>query len=280
MSEAVRRWLRVGVLVALALRLAGGSARGGEADPQTAPKPLRLLIITGRNNHNWRATTPVLKQLYEASGRFTVDVTTTPEKLDAATLAPYDAIVSNWSNWPKTKNRDWGETAEKAFLDFVRSGKGFALFHAAAAALHSWPEYQELIGTTWKLGQTGHGRVHEFKVTITDKGHPVTRGMKDFATPDELWHRLGTHGKLHVLCTAFSDKKMGGSGRDEPAAHVRHFGKGRCFHLVLGHHVPALKSLGTSTLMLRGTEWAATGKVTIPLPAELRADETPRRHAP
>jgi type 1 glutamine amidotransferase len=66
---------------------------------------------------------------------------------------------------------------------------------------------------------------------------------------------------------------MGGSGNDEPAAHWRTFGKGRVFHLILGHDGRALKSAGTSALLARGTEWAATGEVTLPLPEALRADE-------
>jgi type 1 glutamine amidotransferase len=247
-------------------------AAAGAAQAEKAPKPLRLLILTGRNNHDWKATTPALKKTYEDSGRFTVDVTTEPERCDAATFARYDVVVSNWSNWPNTKNRDWGKETEKAFLDFVRSGKGFVVFHAAAATFHAWPEFQQLVGSTWKLGQTGHGRYHEFKVTITDGKHPITRGMKDFTTTDEFWHRVGVTGELNVLCTAFADKKMGGTGADEPAAHWRTFGKGRCFHLILGHDPRALTTPGTKALMLRGTEWAATGEVTIPLPAQLRAE--------
>ena len=237
-----------------------------------APKPLRVLILTGRNNHDWKASTPALEKMLEESGRFAVDVTTEPEKLDAAALAPYDALLGNWSNWPDTKNRDWGETAEKAFLDFVRGGKGFVVFHAGAATFHAWPEFQQLAGSTWKLGETGHGSYHEFKVTIADKDHPITKGMRDFTTADELWHRVGVTDKLNVLCTAFSDKAKGGTGADEPAAHWRPFGKGRCFHLILGHDPKALQNAGERALMLRGTEWAATGRVTIPLPAELRAD--------
>jgi len=254
------------VLLAIAAGLGSAVAAEGEA------KRLRVLILTGRNNHNWKATTPALKEILEGAGRFAVDVTTEPEKCDAAAFAPYDVLLCNWSNWPKTKDRDWGADTEKAFLDAIRGGKGFVVFHAGAATFHAWPEFQQLAGSTWKLGQTGHGSYHEFKVTITDKAHPITKGMKGFTTTDELWHRVGVTDKLNVLCTAFSDKAKGGSGADEPAAHWREFGKGRCFHLILGHDARSLKTAGERALMLRGTEWAATGKVTIPLPPELRAE--------
>ena len=43
-----------------------------------AADPVRVLIVDGQNNHNWKATTPILKDFLVKSGRFTVDVATTP----------------------------------------------------------------------------------------------------------------------------------------------------------------------------------------------------------
>ena len=45
------------------------------------------------------------------------------------------------------------------------------------------------------------------------------------------------------------------------------FGKGRVFHTALGHGLEAIKCVGFATTLQRGTEWAATGKVTQPAPA-------------
>jgi len=229
------------------------------------PGPLRVLLFTGRNNHDWRKTTPALKAIYEDSKRFVVELTDDPGACDAATFAKYDVLVSNWSAFPKLTAREWGADTEKAFLDFVRGGKGFVLFHAASATFHSWPEFQDLIAATWGKG-TGHGPYHTFKVTVTDRDHPVTRGMPDFWTMDELWHRMATRPTMKVLGTAFSDKKQRGTGKDEPVVIHTELGRGRCFHLVLGHDVKAMRNLAWRTLMLRGTEWAATGEVTIPVP--------------
>ncbi|MBA7592915.1 hypothetical protein ES708_35117 [subsurface metagenome] len=62
---------------------------------------------------------------------------------------------------------------------------------------------------------------------------------------------------------------------DEPVVLCTHFGKGRGYYIVLGHDVRAIENLGFQTLMLRGTEWAATNKVTIPIPNVLRiADQS------
>ncbi len=228
-----------------------------------APPPLRVLIFSGKNNHKWQETTPVLQKILVDSKRFTVDITEHPEQCDDALLAKYDVIVSNWTNWPDVEKRVWGDKAEKAVLDFVRGGKGYVTVHAAGSVFYSWPEFQQLVGSWWKLGQTGHGPVHEFKVAIADANHPITKGLADFTTTDELWHKSGTAGKLNVLCSALSEKTKGGSGDVEPMAHWRDFGKGRCFHLILGHDAAAMRNAGFQSLLLRGTEWAATGQVTI-----------------
>src|SRR5205085_1057248 len=50
------------------------------ADPPASGEKLKVLIIDGQNNHNWKETTPHLKRILEASGRFAVDVATTPDK--------------------------------------------------------------------------------------------------------------------------------------------------------------------------------------------------------
>jgi len=250
---------------ALGLFVLGAGAT--PAWPAEKAAPLRALVLSGRNNHDWKRTTPVLKQILEESGRFAVDVTDKPAGCDANTLAKYDVVVSNWTNWPNVKQREWGQVAEKALLDHIRGGKGFALFHAASTPFQNWADYQQIVGSTWGLGQTGHGAIHGFKVSIKDKNHPITHGMRNFWIRDELWHRTKKQPGIHVLCEAFSARKRGGSGALEPMALCTRFGKGRCFHLVLGHDVTAMRNVAWGTLMSRGTEWAATGKVTIPIPS-------------
>ena len=61
---------------------------------------IRLLILSGANNHGWKATTPVLKKMYEDSGRFTVDVTENVPALTGEDFARYDALVSNYTTYP------------------------------------------------------------------------------------------------------------------------------------------------------------------------------------
>jgi type 1 glutamine amidotransferase len=45
------------------------------------------------------------------------------------------------------------------------------------------------------------------------------------------------------------------------------YGQGRVFHTTLGHDINALSSVDFIVTFQRGTEWAATGKVTQKVPA-------------
>jgi type 1 glutamine amidotransferase len=118
-------------------------------------------------------------------------------------------------------------------------------------------------------------------VVIKDSSHPITRGMKGFAQKrDELYANLRWQpaGKYHVLATAYDEhalyqgkarQPIPGAGLDHPMLWTVDYGKGRVFTTALGHDTEAIKNAGFIATFVRGTEWAATGNVTIPAPAEL-----------
>ena len=217
----------------------------------------RVLVLSGQNNHNWRETTPVLKRILEDAGGFTVDVTERPDRINPASLKDVDVILSNWNTLPG-RVTTWPEPLREAVLDHVREGGGFVVVHAGGTMFHDWDAFQRMIGATWGEG-TGHGPIKEFEVHIVDEEHPVTAGLEDFTTTDELWHNMVVNGPIHVLATAHSTR----SGRNEPVAFVTDFGQGNCFNLVLGHDVAAMQSSGFRQLLTIGTRWAG-GASTAP----------------
>jgi type 1 glutamine amidotransferase len=239
---------------------------------------IRALIFSGRNNHDWRSTTPRLKQYLLDTGRFDVRVIEEPAGATEDTLSAYNVLVLDY-NGPR-----WGPATEKAVENFVKSGKGMVVVHAAAYAFaglpvlgdrHArmdileppWPEYAAMIGCAWSLDEpkTGHGQRHTFSVKFVDRAHPVARGMDEtFLATDELYHNLRMHPGAKILATAFDDPKIGGTGKDEPILWTVGYGKGRVFHTALGHDLSAMQEPGFVTTFVRGAEWAAAGKVTLP----------------
>ena len=99
--------------------------------------------------------------------------------------------------------------------------------------------------------------------------------------PDELYANMRGPGEnMTVLSTAWSDPANRGTNHDEPILMVLTYGKGRIFHTVMGHDLAALNCVGFIVTYQRGTEWAATGKVTQKAPADFpKADKTSTRAA-
>ena len=256
-----KTWPAMSALFALLLIAAAG----------TAAEPLRVLILSGANNHDWKSTTPVLRQVIDKCPRFKViDVFEDPSRVTADVLSGCDVIASNWSAYPQMTGHQWGEKAERDFVEWVKGGHGFVVFHAAAATSQDWPEFQQLVQLTWGLDKTSHGAYHTLKVTVRNGDHPITRSMRDFWITDELWHNMVslTGVEIQPLCEAFSEPDFAGTGKFEPVVVPTSLGAGRGLNIVLGHDAHAMQNIGWQTLMLRGLEWAATGEVTIPIPED------------
>jgi type 1 glutamine amidotransferase len=279
-----------------------------------AQEPIKALIVTGQNNHNWKVSHINLKAILENSGLFTVDVTVSPPQGgDMNGFLPdfnaFRLVVLDYNG------DEWSAEMKKRFIEYADGGGGIVVYHAACAAFPHWEEYNRIIGLGGWNGrneQSGpwiylaggewvkdlspgaagsHGAQHEFVMTVRDEKHPVTQGLPGTwkHASDELYDRLRGPGDIHVLCSAYSDReKYGGSGREEPLLFTVNYGKARIFHTALGHaednHTPddnpAMQCTGFQVTLLRGCEWAATGNVTQAVPADFpTADKTRLRPA-
>ncbi|MFV2067162.1 MAG: ThuA domain-containing protein [Pirellulales bacterium] len=260
-----------------------------------ASPPYKALIVDGQNGHDWKATTPVLKQLLEETKLFTVDVATSPPKGQEMrdfkpNFSDYDVVISNYQGDP------WPEETRGALVEYVQGGGGLVIYHFALAAFPDWKEFNEMIGLggwggrdetagpylRWrngkivrdtKPGRTGsHGPKQKFQLVIREPNHPITQGLptRFLHGPDELYGWLrGPGHHLTVLATAFAPKGKGGADEHEPLLFTVKYGKGRVFQNALGHTPQQLKSVAFIVPFQRGAEWAASGKVTQKLPNDL-----------
>jgi type 1 glutamine amidotransferase len=259
----------------------------------------KALIITGQNNHNWKASNPVLKQLLDQTGLFTTDIVITPSKggdmnLFNPDFSKYNLVVLDYNG------DSWTEKTKAAFLTFVKKGGGIVVYHAADNSFPEWKEYNELIGLGgWgnrsekdgpyvyfkknelivdkTAGPGGsHGKRHEYEVKIRNMDHPITKGLpvRWMHGADELYSQLrGPAQNMEILATAYADSALGGpasTNRDEPVLMTIKYGKGRIFHTALGHADagggPAMQCVGFIVTYQRGAEWAASGVVTQVVP--------------
>ena len=202
------------------------------------------------------------------------------------TLAPYDVVIMHYMDRGMPALR-WGDRAEKAFLDYARSGKGVVLYHFGLAAFIGWTEFEKMSAGNWRPGNGHHSVRHDYTVEIKDTDHPITKGLKTSlpVMNDELYANLKwqPEGTYHVLATAYDDhsryddkasdarnkQPMSGAGIDEPMLWTTQFGNGRVFITALGHDIAAASEETFKVTFARGAEWAATGKVTQPIPADM-----------
>jgi uncharacterized protein len=220
-----------------------------------------------------------------------------PDPNFAPNFNDYDVVISNfgWNAAPLPTE------TQAALESYMAAGGGLVVVHAAN---NSWPEWQafnEMIGIGGWGGRNeesgpyvyfndagekiidpspgrggSHGPQHEFQIRTRAEDHPIMEGLPTvwMHTMDECYDRLrGPAQNLTVLATAFSDPEQKGTGRHEPMLMSLTYGEGRIFHSTLGHDDYSFESVGFITTFLRGAEWAATGNVTIPVPADFPEPE-------
>ena len=280
---------------------------------------IKVLIIDGQNNHiHWPKTTAMMKTYLEQTDLFSVDVDRPrfgwkgeeyieeygletpieilddpkPDSLFAPDFSNYDVVLSNFG-WRASA---WSASTKLALEEFVKSGGGLAIIHAANNSWPEWLEFNKMIGLGgWgdrtekdgpyvyfnnegefimddTIGRAGsHGPQHEFTITVRDFNHPITSGMPENwkHAQDELYDRLrGPAENLTVLGSAYSSLEMEGTDRHEPMIMALNYGKGRVFHTPMGHSDLSMSCVGFITTLQRGIEWSATGGVTQELPED------------
>jgi uncharacterized protein len=253
---------------------------------------ISVLIVDGINNHDWQTATRELRMLLLETGRFTVDVSTSPPA-DAPVaawgawnpdFARYRVVINNFNGGHTHAGIRWPRRVEQGLEEYVRGGGGLVVYHAANNAFLDWPAYNDMIGLGWRdknFGPSlmvsaegkvvripqgtgldpGHGPRHDFEVHVLNTQHPVTRGLPlTWIQPSEqLTH--GQHGPaegLTILTYAYSEV----SHQNEPLDWVREYRKGRVYTTMLGHTWkdepnPNLACPEFRKLFAQGVAWAA-----------------------
>ena len=233
---------------------------------------IKILILSGKNNHEWQKTTPLLAKIYEDSRQFTINVTEMPDTLIYNELIKYNVALRNWNSWPDNDFRMTKEW-ENDFLRYVKEGGGAVFIHAGASSFYSWNEYHQIGIGRWGK-ETSHGKQTKGKIYGFDQTHPITKGFRDFYIIDEIWEKTDIDPGAKALASVTATDEKDGHLISESAVFVSQLEKGRSFFTILGHNEQALLNTGLQTLLLRGTQWTAHRKVTIEPPPGLKESKT------
>ena len=80
---------------------------------------IKLLLIDGQNNHDWKRCSPVMIDTLNATGRFSIDRATVAKE-DIADFKPdfskYDVVLSNYNGEP------WLQETQDSFVKYIKKG--------------------------------------------------------------------------------------------------------------------------------------------------------------
>ena len=168
------------------------------ADDHKSSAKIKVLLVDGQNNHDWKRCSPVMIDTLQATGRFEIEraIVTKEEIADFnPDFAKYQVILSNYNGEP------WLEETQRSFVQYMKGGGNLVVVHAADNSFPEWKEFNEMIGlggwkgrnekdgpyVYWKDGKIvrdnskgrggSHGRPWEYKVVVRDSEHPITRGL-------------------------------------------------------------------------------------------------------
>jgi type 1 glutamine amidotransferase len=261
---------------------------------------IKVLIVDGFSNHDWKYNTQLLRGILEPTGLFEVSVSTAPPTNGApewATWRPrfsdYDVVIQTYNDLKG--GMPWPREVQVAFENYVTNGGGFFDYHSANNAFASWPAYNEMIGLGWRnkafgwaiavdtnenlvripAGEglsTSHGP--QTNVVIHNLGgHPIHAGLpKEWQTPhlEVYYYARGPAENLEVLSYGFDPHTR----MNWPTEWTVTYGQGRVYNATFGHvwqgdlQPPALRCAGVQTIMIRALQWLAKRPVDYPVPPD------------
>ncbi|HEY9232570.1 MAG TPA: ThuA domain-containing protein [Blastocatellia bacterium] len=241
------------------LTLAIFAAQTGAGHPRGKHKVLYVTHSAGFKHEVLPVSEEVMKEIGARSGLFEVTATKDCSLLNRESLKQYDAVV-----FYTTGELPISDEQKAAFLDFIKSGKGFVGIHSATDTFYKWPEYGELIGGYFDQ----HPWHKEVTVRVEDQRHPATRHLpKSFQIKDEIYQfKDFSRQRVHVLLSLDTDSvdltlpAVHRKDKDFALAWWRNYGKGRVFYSALGHREEVWRDARFQQLILGALAWAMNEK--------------------
>jgi len=214
-----------------------------------------LFVWGGWDGHTPKQSVDVFAPFLEKQG-YDVEISSALDSyLDEAKMQALDLVIPTWTMGEITGDQ------LKGLLGAVRSGVGCAGWHGCLCdSFRQNVNYQWMTGGQW-VAHPG-GCIPSYTVNITDKKHPITKGISDFVLPDTEQYYMHVDPALHVLATTkFSgehgDQDLYTAGTVMPYAWTKTWGKGRVFYVSWGHTNKDFDVPEARKIVERGLLWAS-----------------------
>ncbi len=220
------------------------TGRNNASDDDLMPRRAEVLFLGNVSKHHDSGKYAPWLAIATFKSGINITYTTELSDLNSGNLAKYDGLVIY-------ANHDTISASQEAALkNFVESGKGLIPLHSASGCFKNSEWYIKTIGGQF----LSHGN-GSFTARITDKSHPVTKGLSEFDTSDETY----VHQKINPDITVLMERANG--TKSEPYTWVRKQGQGRVFYTAYGHDDKTWKNSGFLSLVNNGILWAIGDRV-------------------
>lgn len=271
------------------------SIEGADAEGQS--KQIRVLIVDGFGNHDWKATTKAIVSILKRDKDFFINVSTVPKEKSAPwqkwnpPFSKYDVVIQNTNDI--SKKGSWPEPAKKSFEAYMANGGGMLAFHSANNAFPNWKEYNKMIGMGWRKktfgpsiivkddkpviipagegDNTGHGKRVDTVVTRMGE-HPIHQGIpRQWMAADIEIYRYARGPAENITVLSYANEAK--TGLNFPTEWVVQYGKGRVYTSTFGHYwhnltsdPPGIRCIGFQTILSRAVRWTAGAEITSTIP--------------
>ncbi len=224
---------------------------------------MNILVISG-GRHPYEETTPILESFLKDAGH---EVTVTEDAgvlADVARMGTYDVLAFNTL---RAGDNAMTKSEQTGMSDFIKGGKGFVCIHISGCASEDWPQYYDITGGGWVMGQSFHPPYGQFTVNVKNPDSPGAQGISNFTTNDELYMNLEFKDGNDVFITA--EFEEGTYPRNNPQGEPIHMpggtfplgwtrmsGSGRVFVTLLGHNGLSFETPEFQKIVLNGINWA------------------------
>ena len=227
---------------------------------------MKLLVISG-GRHPYEESTPILESFLKGADHELTVTEDTSVLADAARMGEYDALVFNTL---RAGDNGMTRAEQTGMTNFIKNGKGFVCIHIAGCASDDWPQYYDITGGGWVMGQSFHPPYGQFTVDVKNVEHSGAQGISEFITNDELYMNIEFKDGNEVFIT--SEFEEGTYARNSPQGDpipmpggtfplgwTRMFGDGRVYVTLLGHNGLSFETPEFQKIVLNGVNWV-TGK--------------------